>query len=409
MRAAVFRVMALSLWRDPAALAMSFLLPGLVFVIFANIFAGASGGDLNLRVALADLRADGVSQRLTDNLFADKRLTRTDASALDLVQVQELVRRGEADVGLIIRKGGRPLDDLGADGAPPLLIMGDPGREIAITMLAGALQKAYFAALPDAAVRSIADLVDRKFAPFNPEQKVRIEKGLEAMRTASDSRDPQGFRLDQLFERQNAVANVSVAAPAVTYYAGGVAMLFLLFSALTGAMSYLDERESGLLDRLATSPGGIGVLIDGKFLFLILQGFIQVLVIYLVAWGAFGVALPQNAGPWAVTTLAAALAAAGLAMGFVTLCRSKQQAQTLGQMLILVVSAVGGSMVPRYLMPPAVQALGWVTPNTWALEAYASIFSRADALAAMVLPWCILAAIGLAGLFVAHVVARRAV
>jgi ABC-2 type transport system permease protein len=318
------------------------------------------------------------------------------------------VRRGDADVGLIVRRDGRPLDDLGAEGAAPLLIVGDPGREIAITMLAGALQKAYFAALPDAAVRSIADLVDRRMAPFNPEQKARIQKGLEAMRAPDAKADPQGFRLDKLFDRENAVAAVE-AAPAVTYYAGGVAMLFLLFSALTGAMSFLEERESGLLDRLATSPGGVGVLIDGKFLFLILQGFIQVLVIYIVAWAAFGVALPQHAAPWALTSLVAAVAAAGLAMGFVTLCRSKQQAQTLGQMLILIVSAVGGSMVPRYLMPPPVQALGWATPNTWALEAYASIFSRADNIAQMVVPWCVLAGIGLSGLFVAHIVARRAI
>ena len=408
MRFAVFKVMALSLIRDRAALAMGFLLPGLVFVIFAHIFAGASGGDLNLRLAIADLRADATSKRLSDQLLADPRLAQVGGLALTAEKIQEMVRQGEADVGLIIRRDGRPLDDLGAEGAPPLVLVGDPGREIAVTMLQGALQKAYFAALPDAAVRSIGDLIDRKIAPFNAEQKVRMQKGLEAMRAPDAKSDPQGFRLDKLFERRDAVARVE-AAPAVTYYAGGVAMLFLLFSALTGAMSFLEERESGLLDRLASSPGGVGVLIDGKFLFLILQGFLQVLVIYLVAWSLFGVALGQHIGPWTVTSLTAALAASGLAMAFVTLCRSKQQAQTLGQMLILVVSAVGGSMVPRYLMPPPVQALGWVTPNTWALEAYASIFSRADALSAMVVPWVVLSVIGLSGLFVAHIVARRTV
>ena len=408
MRAAVFRVMVLSLLRDRAALAMGFLLPGIVFIVFANIFAGASGGDLHLRVAIADMRADGTSKRLVDQLLLDDRLTRTGAPTLNAEEVRQSVRQGDADVGLIVRRDGRPLEDLGVDGAPPLLIVGDPGREIAATMLQGALQKAYFAALPDAAVRSIGDLIDKKIAPFNAEQKVRMQKGLEAMRAPDAKADQQGFRLEKLFERRDAVSRVD-AAPAVTYYAGAVAMLFLMFSALIGAMSFLEERESGLLDRLASSPGGVGVLIDGKFLFLILQGFLQVLVIYVVAWLVFGVALPANAGPWAVTSLAAAMAAAGLAMGFVTLCRSKQQAQTLGQMLILVVSAIGGSMVPRYLMPPSVQAMGWATPNTWALEAYASIFSRAETIAAMYVPWLVLSVIGLSGLFVARMAARRAI
>ena len=117
----------------------------------------------------------------------------------------------------------------------------------------------------------------------------------------------------------------------------------------------------------------------------------------------------SHLGPWAVTSLVAAAASAGLAMSFVTLCRSRAQAQTLGQMLILVVSAAGGSMVPRYLMPPSVQALGWATPNTWVLEAYASIFSRADTIAEMYLPWAVLGGVGLTGLFVARFVARRTI
>ncbi len=408
MRAAMFRVMVLSLLRDRAALAMGFLLPGLVFIVFANIFAGASGGDLHLRIAIADVRADDTSKRLSGQLLLDPRLTRTGGTGLSPDGVRRLVRQGDADVGLIIQRVGRPLEDIGAEGAAPLQLVGDPGREIAVTMLQGALQKAYFAALPDAAVRSIGDLIDKKIAPFSAEQRMRMQKGLDAMRAPEAGAEPQGFRLEKLFERRDAVSRAD-AAPAVTYYAGAVAMLFLMFSSLIGAMSFLEERESGLLDRLASGPGGVGVLIDGKFLFLILQGFLQVLVIYLVAWAVFGVALPAHAGPWAITSIVAAAASAGLAMGFVTLCRSKQQAQTLGQMLILVVSAVGGSMVPRYLMPPSVQALGWATPNTWVLEAYASIFSRADAIAAMYVPWAVLSGIGLTGLLVARFVARRAI
>jgi ABC-2 type transport system permease protein len=443
MRRAMFNVMALSLFRDRAALGMSFLLPGLVFIIFALIFSGASGGDLALRLAVADERSDATTKRFVTALFKEAKLKRLGTPEFTPEQVREAVRTGEADVGLVIRYGGLPLDDLTGDGAPPIELVGDPGREIAVSMLVGLLQKAYFAALPDAAIRSFADVVDKKFVTFSPEQKIRLSKGLDALRlqqekaaqpaptptaakpgtkeslvaattAAATPATPtaiapavQGFRLDQLYERHDAV-KAGRAPSAVTYYAGAVAMLFLLFSALTGAMSYLDERESGLLDRLAIGPGGVGVLIDGKFMFLCVQGFIQVAVIYLVGWAVFGIELWSNILPWAATTLAAAIAAAGLALAFVTLCRSKQQAQSLGQMLILVVSAVGGSMVPRYLMPGYVQQLGWATPNTWALDAYSSIFARADGFMTLLLPWAVLAITGLAGLLAAHIMARRA-
>jgi ABC-2 type transport system permease protein len=408
MRRAAFRVMMLKLLRDPAALAMSFVLPGIVFVIFALIFSGASGGELSVRLAIADERADAASRRFVEALLGEARMVRVLTTPESGGAVRAAVRSGEADAGLVVRRSGRPLDDLGSEGAAPIEVVSNPAREIASTMLQGAIQKAYFAAVPEAALRSVAELLDRRITPFDAEQRLRIEQSLETMRTRKAADGQAGLRLDRLTER-NDVLSAGKAPLAVTYYAGAVAMLFLLFSALTGAMSHLDERESGLIDRLAIGPGGVGVLLDGKFAFLLLQGVLQVAVIYVVAWLAFGVELPEHWRAWAITTLAAALAAAGLMLAFVTLCRSRAQAQTLGQMLILIVSAIGGSMVPRYLMPDYVQSLGWATPNTWALEAYGATFTRNEPVASLVAPWVVLGALGLGGLIMAHVVARRSV
>ena len=68
MRYALFKVMLLSLVRDRGALAMGFILPGVVFVIFAVIFSGAAGGDLTVKLAVADERGTALSQRFLDNL-----------------------------------------------------------------------------------------------------------------------------------------------------------------------------------------------------------------------------------------------------------------------------------------------------------------------------------------------------
>jgi ABC-2 type transport system permease protein len=102
-----------------------------------------------------------------------------------------------------------------------------------------------------------------------------------------------------------------------------------------------------------------------------------------------------------------ALAAAGLALVFVLLCRSKQQAQTLTNIVVLLVSAIGGSMVPRFLMPQWIQDLGWLTPNTWTLEAYNEIFWRASGLDAVLVPWAVLGATGLVALLAANMLAHR--
>ena len=364
MRTAIFSIMLRSLLRDRGALAMSFILPALVFTIFAVIFSGASGGGLSVRVAVADLRADQNSQALLDTVFEDGGVRRIALEGDGREGVVRMVRDGAADVGLVLRRLDGPLERPIVDGRPHLELIADPSREIASSMLSGIIQQAYVKLLP-------------------------------------------GARADtRFFERSSATPGAE-SFSAVAYYAGAVAVMFLLFSALTQALSFLDERESGLLERISAGPGRIAIVIEGKFLFMVVLGWVQVAIVVLVAWQVFGLDLPSKVAPWAVTTLAASIAAAGLAIAFVVVCRTRKQADTLGQMLVLIVSAIGGSMVPRFLMPPEIQTLGWLTPNTWALEAYSSLFWRGDTMESMLTPWAVLAGIGFAALVVAHVVAAR--
>ena len=74
MRPAVLKAMLLGLIRDPAALAMGFVLPAAVFLIFALIFAGASGGSLAIRLAVLDLERSDASERFVDGVRAHPQI-----------------------------------------------------------------------------------------------------------------------------------------------------------------------------------------------------------------------------------------------------------------------------------------------------------------------------------------------
>jgi ABC-2 type transport system permease protein len=76
MTLAVFRAMVLGLTRDRAALAMTFVLPALFFLIFAAIFSGATGEQLRLKIAIADDLRDEISTRLVAALEDDPALLR---------------------------------------------------------------------------------------------------------------------------------------------------------------------------------------------------------------------------------------------------------------------------------------------------------------------------------------------
>jgi ABC-2 type transport system permease protein len=406
MSLAVFRAMALGLIRDRAALSMTFILPALFFLIFAAIFSSATGEQLRLEVAMADEVQDETSRRLLAALEKDPALLRVGESNLTAEQVRTLVRKGTADVGLIVRADAEPLDSLGGFGPAPILIVADPVRGVAVPMLKGQVQKAYFSALPDVALGGVVDLVEDQFLEFTDDQRRDLESGLADLREEAEAGAPSSWGFDDLFERQE-VAGQSAAMNHVAYYAGGVAILFLLFSSVQGAISMIEERDSGILDRILAGPGSMSALVNGKAIFLVVQGFVQVTVIFLIAWLVHGVDLPGHLLLWAVTTLAASVAAAGMALLVALACRTKRQAQTLANVVILVLSALGGSMVPRFFMPPLLQQVGWLTPNTWALEAYTAIFWRDEPVTAVLLPWAMLFAAGFVGLWIARAHASR--
>ncbi len=407
MSGAILRAMLLGLLRDRGALLMSFFLPAVFFLIMAEIFTATGGGDLNLQVALLDEVDSDASRRLAGALRGSDMLTVRElapgVSTRDAVTAA--VKAGTVDIGLVIRRDAEPLDEAGGFGAAPLLIIADPARGVAEPMLTGQIRRAYFSALPDVAMGNVVAELENQFLTLDPAQRAEVDEGLVEMREDADAGREVGWSFEDLLARESVVSEEGVNL--VAYSAGAVAFMFLLFASVHGAVSLLEEQESGILDRVLAGPGGMAVLVNGKFCYVVLQGFVQVTVIFLVAWLVYGVDLPGRLGSWLVITAAATLSAGGLAMLLAAACRTRRQAQTIANTVILVLSALGGSMVPRFFMPDALQSLGWLTPNTWALEAYSGVFWRKESLLEVTTPVALLALSGIAGWLLARAIATR--
>ena len=407
MTLAILRATFLLLLRDRGALLMALVVPVVFFLIFAEIFSTAAGDQLQLRVAIVDEVRSDESTRLLAALTAEPAIQPVPGE-LTRESARDLVRRGTADIGLIVRADGEDLATAAGLAAPPLLLLVDPSRSVTATVLAGQLQRAYFLALPDLAVGRVAELIGTEFTEFTPAQQAEIAAGLRGLRGSAGSGSRGGWTFDDLLERDN-VAGQNAALNNVAYYAGAVAFMFLLFAAAQSALGILDDQEAGILDRIAAGPGGIDVVINGRFLFMVLQGLVQAGLIFGVAWLVYGVDVPGNFGPWALITLSSAVLAAGLGLLLVTGCQTRAQAQVLPTVVILIMSAIGGSMVPRFFMPQWLQQLGWATPNTWALEAYSGVFWRSES-ALQLVPICFsLFGIGIAALGLSHWFGRRLV
>ncbi len=393
--------MLLMLLNDRGALVMAFVLPVLFFLVMAEIFSSTTGGPIQLRVAFADEVQTELSQRLLAALQSGNSLEIVGAPRNSRAQVEALVARGTADVGLVLPANARSLADVGGMGPAPILIVSDPVRSVTVPMLSGQIQKAYFEALPDVALGSVVDVIEDQFVELNADQREEIATGLAQMSADAKAGVESGWSFGQMIERQD-VAGRSAATNHVAYYAGAVAFLFLLFSCMQGAVSLTEERESGILERIMVGPGGMAVLVNGKFIFLVVQGFLQMLVIFITAWLIYGVDLPAQFSVWLVITLVACMTAAGASLLVAAACRTPSQARNLWTVLVLISSVVGGSMVPRFFMPLWLRDLGWFTPNTWVLEAYSAVFWRDAGFAEVLLPLGLLVLLALASLAAAQ-------
>ena len=135
----------------------------------------------------------------------------------------------------------------------------------------------------------------------------------------------------------------------IAFQAAGIGVMFLLFSMASAAQSLLQEEQTGTLERVLNTEVRMGrLLLTGYWLFAALVGFLQISLMFVFGWAVFGVDLfdPVHFAGFLIMTAvtAAAAAAFGLALG--TLCRTQAQMSGLSTIVVLLMSALGGSMVP---------------------------------------------------------------
>jgi ABC-2 type transport system permease protein len=413
----LMRIAWTNLTRDRVAQALTFLLPIIFFSIFATVFGNQGRAQTTrIRVAVVDEDQSELSGRLIEGLKKESGLrVRTtgadDASgpALDRSAAERLVRGGDVPVAVVIPRGlGEAFGESGFGGGPAIVLLADPSDPVAPNMVGGLLQKVTMTAAPDLMMRGGLRQFETYAGQLTPQQRTAVDAWIPRLK-AGEGSGASGAAMG---------ANVQVVdvmrtgdkerGSLISFYAAGIGVMFLLFSMVGAAGGVLlEEVESGTLERLLCTRLGMSGILFGKWVFLVAIGFAQLTVMFL--WGnlAFGLPLFSHLPGFAVMTLATAAAAAALGLILATIARSRAQLSGFSTILILTMSALGGSMFPRFLMSETMQRVGLVTFNAWALDGYLKVFWRDAPIWQL---WPQLAVLsGLAILFLAgaRVMARR--
>jgi ABC-2 type transport system permease protein len=419
-----------NLRRDRAAFVLAFVLPIAFFSIFAAIFAGSTGRDATrrVRVAVADEDGSENSKRFVAALKAEAGLdVRTSPEAesapptapYDAAAAERAVRHGDVPVALVIPKGfgEQPLAFGDRQGRPTLSILADTSDPIAPQVLGGLVQKVAMTSMPDVMARQGLEEVDRWSGGLTPEQRQKVEQSLEYLKqevethpSTAASQPPAGAAADRsglVAVEVRDIVGETKKNPTVTFYAAGLGVMFLLFSATGAGGALIEEAESGTLDRILATRVTMGKLLLGKLVYLTGVGIMQLVLMFV--WGAlfFGLELTNHIPGFLVMTVVTALACSAFGLMLASVSRSRMQLVAISNLSILVMSALGGSLFPRFLMPEKIQKLGLVTLNAWALDGFQKIFWRNEPLWTIWPQVAVLLALTAAFFLAARRVARR--
>ena len=387
----LIRVGLTNLRRDRVAQAMTFVLPIVFFSIFATVFGGRAGGTARIKIALVDEDHSDFSQRVAGALVKEGSLNVQTATAakeaggpLTRAAAETLVKNGDLPVAVVIPAGiGAAFASRGfGGGGPSIQLLADVSDPIAPQMVYGLLQKVTMTAAPDLLMAGGLRQFEENAGTLTPQQRVAVDTWLPRLRqnatgAAVASRSGNAMPMGIGVETVDVLRTTNERASLISFYAAGTGVMFLLFAMVSAAGgTLLDEVESGTLERLLSTRIGMTGLLAGKWLLLTIIGFGQICVMFLWARVAFQLPLFAHVPGFLTMTAVTAAAAAALGLVLATLAQTRSQLSGFSTILILTMSALGGSMFPRFLMSEGLQKVGLLTFNAWALDGYLKVFWR---------------------------------
>ncbi|MCC6802649.1 MAG: ABC transporter permease, partial [Anaerolineae bacterium] len=165
-------------------------------------------------------------------------------------------------------------------------------------------------------------------------------------------------------QQQTVTGEAATFNPLVTFGAAQ-AVFFMLFTAMGGANSLLEEQRDGTLQRLLVSPTPRTVILLGKLIGTFITCVVQVTILIIALTIVGSIIAGQIDFIWgdnillvALMILAVALAASGLGSLVASLVRTPEQGNVIGGVISMAMGVFGGAFFGASIFPPSLQ---WVT------------------------------------------------
>jgi ABC-2 type transport system permease protein len=396
------------------AIGLGFVVPAVMILVFGLVFGHSGGGMSEIPVLAVNEDQGPAGQRLLNSLNGLEEIEiiqklKSDSLPLDSAKARGRVERGNHSAALIVP---RDFSEGLRQGQVRLTMLEDPRDPLAAGIVTGLLQKQVFSVFPGLMPMSMMksnfggdSLIQMN---FNSDIRRAVEKNYgvtfadtvnpakmfpEQMVLGSDpdtnknaKKETAGFSFDKAMNnmfnvKREAVVGQNIVNPGIAQSVAGPAVMFMLFAVGAIAASFLREMRDGTASRLRITGVSSGELLVSKYFYSVLLGSIQLCAMMLYGKVIFGLDIFAHPLALLVMIFVTAIVMSGVGIFIAAIARSEEQASGYQVVVILAMSAVGGAMIPSFLMPKFMHAVAILTPVHWAMQGFLDIFWRDKSLA----------------------------
>ncbi len=423
----------LLLSRDRGGLLVLFVMPMMLVLVLSliqdNLFRAS--GETATRALFVNQDKGPWGEELAQQLEATGALELVTKSAdkkVDQSTARQLVFRGDFQFAIIVPENFSTRVGLAAERSVKAAFheqqdMIVPGQ--LKIFFDPTLRGVYRTAVTNALARGVTGLeIARKSAALGRQLPIELKHSLEKQFGPDEvnsvqlelpqlSGDWARQTLIELHEESSYPAKYTTLPTSVQQNVPAWTLFGMFFIVIPLAGTLIRERQEGTMTRLMTMPVSNGSLLLGKILAYLLICLIQAVLMLMV--GKFILpllgtpVLEIGSAPLALffVAVSAALAACGYGILVGVVVRSYEQASTFGAVSVVIAAALGGVMVPVYVMPRAMQDLSVISPLGWGLDAFLEIFIRDGDLVSVMPRIAALGGFFILCLFCALLVSRR--
>jgi ABC-type Na+ efflux pump permease subunit len=173
--------------------------------------------------------------------------------------------------------------------------------------------------------------------------------------------------------------NAAPQYPMAFLFLPGILVMGLLFAAQGLSGDIWQERESGVLRRVVTTPLGIPRYLVGKLL--AATAVLTVIALVVLVAGMAYLGLPWSRLPLAlVWSVAVGVMLTSMMLAIQVFASTRRGASLLSYAVVMPLMMLGGCMFPLEIMPRWMAAVGRHTPNGWGITHLKSVLLESNGL-----------------------------